>query len=154
MENNVDTIIGINVTIKGNLYNKGSIQVNGSVEGEVKSDENLIIGETAQIKGPVIARIIEISGEVKGLVEATEKLEIHPTGRIYGDINAKTLIIKEGATFVGKSIMPGEAKAPAEVAKPKEEPKEEVKHEAKPEEVEEKDSIEQIADKMGFFSKK
>ncbi|MEI7792917.1 MAG: polymer-forming cytoskeletal protein [Candidatus Berkelbacteria bacterium] len=149
MENNVDTIIGINVTIKGNLYNKGSIQVNGSVEGEVKSDENLIIGETAQIKGPVIARVIEISGEVKGLVEATDKLEIHPTGRIYGDINAKSLIIKEGATFVGKSIMPGEAKAAAEVAKPREE----VKHEVKSEE-DEKDSIEQIADKMGFFSKK
>lgn len=149
MENNVDTIIGINVTIKGNLYNKGSIQVNGSIEGEVKSDENLIIGETAQIKGPVIARVIEISGEVKGLVEATDKLEIHPTGRIYGDINAKSLIIKEGATFVGKSIMPGEAKAATEATKPKEE----VKHEVKPEE-EEKDSIEQIADKMGFFSKK
>lgn len=145
MENNVDTIIGINVTIKGNLYNKGSIQVNGSVDGEVKSDENLIIGETAQIKGPVVARVIEVSGEVKGLVEATEKLEIQPTGRIYGDINAKTLIIKEGATFVGKSIMPGEAKAMAEAAKPKEETKQEIKAE---------DSIEQIADKMGFFSKK
>ena len=108
MENNVDTIIGINVEIKGNIKNKGSIQINGSVEGEIKSDENINIGETAKIKGPVLAKVIEISGEIRGLVEATEKLEINPTGKVYGDINAKTLIIKQGATFVGKSIMPGE----------------------------------------------
>ena len=69
MENSIDTVIGINVTVKGNLYNKGSIQVNGNVEGEVKSDENIMIGETAKIKGPVIAAKVEISGEVRGLVE-------------------------------------------------------------------------------------
>jgi len=105
MENNVDTIIGINVILKGNLRNKGSIQINGTVEGEVKSDENINIGETAKIKGPVVAKTIEISGEVKGIIEATEKLEINPTGKITGDISAKSLIIKQGAVFVGKSNM-------------------------------------------------
>ena len=72
MENTVDTIIGINVTLKGNLKNKGSVQINGNVEGEIKSDENVNIGETATIKGPVVAKTIEVSGEVKGLIEATE----------------------------------------------------------------------------------
>lgn len=105
MENNVDTIIGINVVLKGNLRNKGSIQINGSVEGEVKSDENINIGETAKIKGPVVAKTIEISGEVKGIIEASEKLEVNPTGRVTGDISAKSLIIKQGAVFVGKSNM-------------------------------------------------
>lgn len=106
---NVDTIIGINVNLKGNLKNKGSIQVNGSVEGEVRSDENVTVGETASIKGPVIAKVIEVSGIIKGLVEATEKLEINPTGKVVGDINVKSLIIKQGATFVGKSAMADQA---------------------------------------------
>jgi cytoskeletal protein CcmA (bactofilin family) len=106
MENTVDTIIGLSVSLKGNIYNKGSIQVNGNVEGEVKSDENVIVGETAKIKGPVIAKKVEVSGEVRGLVEAHDKLEINQTGKIFGDVNAKTLVIKEGAIFVGKSIMP------------------------------------------------
>lgn len=102
---NVDTIIGLNVNLKGNLKNKGSIQVNGSVEGEVRSDENVTVGETASIKGPVAAKVIEVSGMVKGLIDASEKLEINPTGRVIGDINIKTLIIKPGATFIGKSTM-------------------------------------------------
>jgi len=103
---NVDTIIGINVNLKGNLKNKGSIQVNGSVEGEIRSDENVNVGETATVKGPVVAKVIEVSGVIKGLIEAGEKLEINPTGRVIGDINAKTLIIKQGAIFIGKSNMP------------------------------------------------
>ncbi len=103
---NVDTIIGLNVNLKGNLKNQGSIQVNGSVEGEVRSDDNVNVGETAVIKGPVIAKVIEVSGTIKGLIEATEKLEINATGKVIGDINVKTLIIKQGAIFVGKSTMP------------------------------------------------
>jgi len=106
---NVDTIIGLNVNLKGNLKNQGSIQVNGSVEGEVRSDDNVNVGETAMIKGPVAAKVIEVSGTIKGLVEASEKLEINPTGKVIGDINAKTLIIKPGAIFVGKSTMPDQA---------------------------------------------
>lgn len=143
MENNVDTIIGINVVLKGNLRNKGSIQINGTVDGEVKSDENINIGETAKINGPVVAKTIEISGEVKGLVEATERLEVNPTGKVFGDINAKSLIIKQGAKFIGKSIMP--ASGNIEVAKT----------ETKPEETKKEISIDEKAeDKFGFFGKK
>ena len=146
MENNVDTIIGINVVLKGNLRNKGSIQINGTVEGEVKSDENINIGETAKIKGPIMAKTIEISGEVKGIIEAIDKLEINPTGRITGDISAKSLIIKQGAVFVGKSNMlsgsPSEATKESATAEEKSEEKEE-----KEEKTENKD------DKFGFFKK-
>lgn len=39
MVESVDTVIGLNVSLKGNLKNQGSIQVNGSVEGEVRSDD-------------------------------------------------------------------------------------------------------------------
>lgn len=146
MENSIDTVIGINVTVKGNLYNKGSIQVNGNVEGEVKSDENIMIGETAKIKGPVIASKVEVSGEVRGLVEAKEKLEINPTGKIFGDINAHSLLIKEGALFIGKSVMPSKEEA-GSVVKTETEPviKEDKKDESKDE---------KTIDKLGFFSKK
>lgn len=141
MENNIDTIIGLNVSLKGNLKNKGSIQINGTVEGEVRSDESVNIGETAKVIGPVVAKTIEISGEVKGVVEATERLELNPTARVIGDINAKNLIIKSGAVFIGKSNMPQESVA-TENTKP--ETKKEEKQEKEPEK----------EDKFGFFSKK
>lgn len=145
MENgSVDTIIGINVILKGSLKNKGSIQINGTVDGEVRSDENINVGETAVVKGPVVAKTIEVSGTIKGLVEATEKLELNPTGKVIGDINAKSLIIKQGATFIGKSIMPQEGLVSEEPENKKSDKEEKVEKEGKETEVE---------DKFGFFKK-
>lgn len=147
MENGIDTIIGLNVVLKGNIKNKGSIQINGVVEGEVRSDDNVNVGETAKIKGPVVAKTIEISGEVNGLVEATERLEVNPTGKVIGDINAKSLIIKQGATFVGKSIMPAEDNNKAKSEH------NEVKSEKETSSTSQ-NQVENKEDKFGFFSKK
>lgn len=150
MENTqIDTIIGINVVLKGNIKNKGSIQINGTVEGEVRSEENVMIGETAHVKGPVSAKTVEVSGTVSGLVEATEKLEVNPMGKIVGDINAKTLVIKQGAVFVGKSTMIQEGVAtsgqkPAETA---------TAHSAESN-TDKKEEKELVEDKFGFFTKK
>ncbi|MEI8143456.1 MAG: polymer-forming cytoskeletal protein [Candidatus Berkelbacteria bacterium] len=144
MENNVDTVIGLNVNVKGNIHNKGSIQINGSVEGEVKSDENVYIGETAKITGPVTATIIEVSGEVKGQITAKDKLDISSTGKLFGDIDAKVLVIKEGAVFVGNCSMPTDQPMKAK--------DNEIKTE-KPQEIIIEEQVKED-DKLGFFSKK
>lgn len=102
-----DTIIGADVNVKGNLKNKGSIQINGTVEGEIRSEEDITIGESASVVGPVVAKNILISGKVDGTIEAAEKLEIDPTGVVQGDIKTKTLIVREGANFNGTTSMTG-----------------------------------------------
>jgi cytoskeletal protein CcmA (bactofilin family) len=108
----VDTIIGSNVEIQGALKNLGSIEINGKVEGEIHSEEDVLIGETAKIKGPVVAKNITVAGEVNGTLEAQEKIEIVATGRVFGDISTKILIIQQGAKFIGKSNMPESEKKP------------------------------------------
>lgn len=105
MEHQADTVIGTEVQVKGNLHNKGSILVNGHVEGEIKSDENVTIGETATVNGPIVAKSILISGKVTGTIEAHERMEIDPTGTVNGDIKTKTMIVREGAVFNGNCAM-------------------------------------------------
>jgi len=113
-----DTVIGVDVNVKGNLNNKGSIQINGTVEGEIKSDENITIGETADVSGPIAAKNILISGKVTGTITASEKLEVDPTGSISGDIKTKTLIFREGAVFNGTCNMNEERKVETEKSTP------------------------------------
>lgn len=96
-----DTIVGTNVQIKGNLSNQGSIEIFGSVDGEIQSDEDILIGQSAKISGPVKAKNIDISGQVIGAIEAQEKLELQPSSNIQGDISAAVLSIKPGAVFNG-----------------------------------------------------
>jgi cytoskeletal protein CcmA (bactofilin family) len=76
------------------------------VEGEVISDKVVHITETATIKGPVTAETVIVAGNVKGSIEAKNKLEILATGKVNGSISAQALIIQDGATFNGKSVMP------------------------------------------------
>ena len=108
------TVIGSNVKLTGTLKDVNDITVHGHVDGEVISDKNVEITETASIKGPVTAQIVVVSGKVNGSVTAHEKLEINNTGKVYGSINSKDLIIQSGAIFVGKSTSTKENEGTAE----------------------------------------
>jgi cytoskeletal protein CcmA (bactofilin family) len=103
-----DTVVGMNVVLKGILTSPGNIQINGEVEGEIHADGDVILGTSASVYGPISAMNVLIGGEVHGPIAAGQEVEILETGKIYGDIVAKKLSIHPGAIFIGKSTMPEE----------------------------------------------
>jgi cytoskeletal protein CcmA (bactofilin family) len=102
------TVVGSNVVLTGILRDAGDVAIHGKIEGEITSERTILIGETAEIKGPISGQIITVAGFVKGSIDAGQKLEIMPTGKVYGSISTRELIIRSGAIFVGKSTMPVE----------------------------------------------
>lgn len=100
-----DTIIGQNVKLQGNVANQGAIQINGTVEGQVESDSTVIVGQSALVKGPIKAKVVEVSGEVHGSITAEDRVELNPKAKVIGDVNTRNFIIKLGATFEGKSAV-------------------------------------------------
>lgn len=101
------TVVGANVKLQGQLRDTQDIIVHGQVDGEVASEKNVTISDSATIKGPVAANIVTVGGTVRGSIEAREKLEILPTGKVIGSITTKELTIKPGAIFNGRSSMGG-----------------------------------------------
>ena len=102
------TIIGNSVMLTGVLKDAGDISIHGRIEGEVTSERTIIIGETAEVKGPVSGQIVTVAGTVRGSIDAGQKLEILPSGKVFGGISCRELTIRSGAIFVGKSTMPVE----------------------------------------------
>jgi len=100
------TIVGANVKLVGTLYDANEITIHGQIEGEVKSDKTVIVSETAYIKGPITAEIVQVAGQVYGSISASAKIEILPTGQVFGSTTTKDLNIRSGAIFIGKSNMP------------------------------------------------
>lgn len=133
----VETIIGKGTSVTGNLYCKGSLRVEGRLEGgEVVAAGDVFVGQGGQVIAAVKGRNIVIAGEVRGDVDAKDKLEIVPTGVLIGDIKMSTLVIEDGATFKGKSESrkSGEAhSAHAAAAATNVHEKQQEKPEAKPE---------------------
>ena len=105
MEAQAETIVGLDVTIKGNFKSPSNIVVNGTVKGKVVTKTSVEVGEKALVEGSVSAKKVTVSGAIQGNVEGSESIEITPTGKIYGDIATSNLIIQSGAVFVGKSMM-------------------------------------------------
>lgn len=105
-----ETIVGVDVTLTGNLKSEGNIQINGKVKWTITTKSDIFIGEQAVIDGSLKAKNITNTGTVQGNIETEADLEISPTGKVFGDLAVKNLIVKKGATFSGKSTMGEEKK--------------------------------------------
>ncbi|MGI6227135.1 MAG: bactofilin family protein [Peptococcales bacterium] len=101
----VETLIGSGTHMQGVISSQGTIRIDGSFTGEIKSQGDVVIGENGVLEANVESRNILIAGEIKGNLIAQGKAEITPTGKVIGDIKVKNLIIDEGAVFIGSSQM-------------------------------------------------
>lgn len=101
----VATLIGEEAYFQGTLTVKGSLRIDGQVEGNIADGLTIIIGETGKVKGDITAENVVIAGSVNGNVTAVHQLEILSQGRLEGDLRTPRLSIEEGAAFEGRSTM-------------------------------------------------
>ena len=93
------SILSADLHITGNMKTTGDINVEGTVEGDIRA-HLLTIGESATIKGEVIADDVVINGRIVGRVRGL-KVRLTSTARGEGDIIHKTIAIESGAHFDG-----------------------------------------------------
>jgi len=100
----LETFLGMNSSFKGELSVKGTLRIDGTVEGQLDAD-NVILSEGAEVKGEIKAKKILIGGKMDGNVRAQELVEIKSKGKVLGDIFTPKLAMIEGAEFNGKVEM-------------------------------------------------
>ena len=94
------SIISADMKVVGDLQSGGDIQIEGSVEGDVKS-RTVTIGEKANINGSVNADTSNILGRINGEINASV-VRIAKSANVQGDIYYQTLSIEDGAVIDGK----------------------------------------------------
>ncbi|MCF7820318.1 MAG: polymer-forming cytoskeletal protein [Candidatus Pacebacteria bacterium] len=100
-----ETIIGGSIKVKGNFHGKGNIIVEGSLEGSLKTDASLLVGEKAKISANVLAKDAFVNGSITGNVKIEKDLFIGKTAKITGDISCEQVSIEKGAIINGNFIM-------------------------------------------------
>lgn len=103
----VETVIGPDATLKGEIHTRGTLRVDGNVEGKIKADGSVIIGEKGVVTAEITASLVIIGGTVHGKVNGREKVEILSTGRLHGDVSTKParFVVAEGVIFEGRCTM-------------------------------------------------
>jgi len=93
------SIISPDLKVTGNLHTDGDLQIEGTVDGDIRA-HMLIIGESATIRGEVVADDVVVNGHVIGRIRGG-KVRLSATGRVEGDIQHTTIAIEAGAQFEG-----------------------------------------------------
>ncbi len=100
----IETLIGSNTIIKGDIEIKGTIRIDGRFEGTIKADW-IVVGENGHLKGDAFANGVIAGGTVEGNISTSESVEINSSGKVFGDVQTKKLVIIEGGIFQGRSRM-------------------------------------------------
>lgn len=100
-----ETIIGSSIKVKGNFNGKGDIVIEGILEGSLKTDANVFIGEKARVNANLEAGEAFISGEISGNIKIKKYLAIGKNAQITGDVHCGEISIERGALISGQIIV-------------------------------------------------
>jgi len=106
---NVETLVGPEAYFHGVLTVRGSLRVEGEVEGNINEAHTVVVAKGGRIQGDVVAENVVVAGAVVGDVVAINQLELSAGGRIVGNIRTPKLNISEGAVFEGNCVMSKQA---------------------------------------------
>ena len=104
----IDTLIGANTRINGDVEFAGGLHVDGHINGNVKAQPEagafVSVSEQGCIEGSVIALNILLNGIVKGDIEAGDRVELGSKARVLGNVHYAVIETAVGAQINGKLI--------------------------------------------------
>ncbi len=103
----INSTIGEGSVFEGKFYISGSLRIDGKFEGEIKTDEELVVGETGKVKTNIAAKSVVIAGTVIGNIAAEDEIKLLETGKVLGDIITPFLTIQRGVMVNGAIMITG-----------------------------------------------
>ena len=93
------SIISDDLVVKGTLKSIGAIQIDGRMEGEVRS-VGLVIGDQGSVQGDITADDLSVRGQIQGTIHA-RKVLVRSGARVNGDIFSELLTVEIGSRIEG-----------------------------------------------------
>lgn len=107
----IDTLIGPQVTLHGDLYFSGGLYVEGRILGKVLAVQGeratVTLAEQGSIEGEVHAPVVVINGQLVGDVHAGERVELAARARVQGNIHYQVVEMSAGAQLTGRLVHAG-----------------------------------------------
>lgn len=104
----VDTLVGPNSQVNGDVNFVGGCHVDGTVKGNVTaeagSESALSVSRDGNVEGGVTVPYVELHGIVRGDVFASQRVELGPTARVIGNVYYNLIEMAIGAEINGKLV--------------------------------------------------
>jgi cytoskeletal protein CcmA (bactofilin family) len=101
----VNTIIGPNSSVYGDVESGGFTRVDGSLRGNLSANGRVVVGEKARMKSNVSGTSVTIGGVVLGNILASEQVIILASALVVGDIITRRIRVDEGCLVQGRVMV-------------------------------------------------
>jgi len=98
---NTDTRIAKSSLLNGDLEVTGTLLIEGRIEGNIKSHDNIYIGKTAVVKGDITAKNTYIFGVVQGNITTDGFLYLSASSKLFGNVKANSFNVEKGSVYRG-----------------------------------------------------
>ncbi|GMR20568.1 MAG: hypothetical protein BMS9Abin36_1164 [Gammaproteobacteria bacterium] len=110
--NTIDTLVGVNTEINGDITFTGGLRVDGKITGDVSAisdmSSTLVLSEHAVVNGNVTVPHLVVNGSIRGNVRSAESMELQPQAEIVGDVHYKMIEMALGASVNGSLVREAE----------------------------------------------
>ena len=103
----IKAYMGEDTVFNGSLTFEGTVRIDGKFEGQVITEDTLIVGQTGYLKAEISAGTVVCVGRVEGTVIASKKIEIHSTSKVVGNVKSPAIYIELGGVLDGSCDMTG-----------------------------------------------
>ncbi|MCX7642097.1 MAG: polymer-forming cytoskeletal protein [Elusimicrobiales bacterium] len=100
-----ESIIAEDCVFSGNINTRGSLKIEGMVDGNITCSKEVFVAKTARINGDIVCEKCIIYGSINGNLTASDSVEIMSIGSVNGDIKTSRIMIEDGGYFCGKLEM-------------------------------------------------
>jgi cytoskeletal protein CcmA (bactofilin family) len=99
------TVIGAGITVEGEISTDEDLVVAGTVRGKVSAKEGVQIEHGAIVEADVTGGSLVVAGSLTGNVTAAERVDLQSGSRVIGNVKAARVTIADGAQFKGNVDM-------------------------------------------------
>jgi cytoskeletal protein CcmA (bactofilin family) len=103
-KSNSNTVLGTSTTLKGTLESEGNVRIDGTFDGDITTQGDIMVGEVGRVEGDVKGQNVAVGGVIRGDIEA-KRITVQSTGRVWGDLTTGSLTTEEGAFIQGVITM-------------------------------------------------
>ena len=102
----ITALLGRGTRFEGKLHFDGCVRIDGAFDGEIRSDDTLIIGDGAVVHAEIdVATVIVRGGEFYGNIRAKNAIEMYSPGKVVGNLHSPQISIERGVNFQGQCRM-------------------------------------------------
>lgn len=103
-------IIAQDTKIVGDIISKGPFRIDGQVEGNIKTNEKIVIGKSGFVNGTITGTNADFEGSFSGKLKLSGTLSLKSSAYVQGEVEIGKLAVEPGATFNATCNMKGAVK--------------------------------------------